>query len=153
MRLVVPVEPAAQPHDVHHTERVGDVPFDPCRECDDVATLKAAARQGLGIVALPAYVAREEIQKGEWVRVLPQWTAGVATVSLLMPSRRGLLPSVRPFAEFLAERVPDIVEGSAPDARHRSEVSRHADGPAQVPCIGEGFTRPSILRIINQPFD
>jgi hypothetical protein len=93
---------------------VGDVPFDPCRECDDVATLKAAARQGLGIVALPAYVAREEIQKGEWVRVLPQWTAGVATVSLLMPSRRGLLPSVRPFAEFLAERVPDIVEGSAP---------------------------------------
>lgn len=87
-----------------------NVPFNPCLESDDMATLKAAARQGVGIVALPGYVGRDEVANGELVRVLPQWTAGVATMTLLMPSRRGLLPSVRAFAEFLAEHVPPAVQ-------------------------------------------
>ncbi|SCX65840.1 LysR substrate-binding domain-containing protein [Variovorax sp. EL159] len=95
--------------DVGDAGVVVDVPFNPCLESDDMATLKAAARQGVGIVALPGYVGRDEVARGELVRVLPQWTAGVATMSLLIPSRRGLLPSVRAFAEFLAEHVPSVV--------------------------------------------
>jgi DNA-binding transcriptional LysR family regulator len=50
------------------------------------------------------------VRKGQLVRVLPQWSAGLATVSLLMPSRLGLLPSVRAFIDFLAERIPAAVQ-------------------------------------------
>ena len=85
------------------------IPIAPCLESDDMATLKAAACADAGIVALPAYVGRHEIERAQLVRVLPEWHAGVATMSLLMPSRRGLLPSVRAFAEFLAEHVPQAV--------------------------------------------
>ena len=86
------------------------IPFVPSLESDDMATLKAAACADMGIVALPGYVGRGEVARGQLVRVLPQWLAGVATMSVLMPSRRGLLPSVRAFAEFLHENVPTAVQ-------------------------------------------
>jgi DNA-binding transcriptional LysR family regulator len=95
---------------LRHADEVIAVPFTPCLLSDDMATLKAAACAGLGIVALPAYVGRGEVERGELVRVLPQWIAGVATISLLMPSRRGLLPSVRAFVQFLFEHVPTAVQ-------------------------------------------
>ena len=124
--------------DVRDADLVVHVPFAPCLESDDMATLKAAARQGLGIVALPAYVARQEISTGELVHVLPRWTTGVAVISLLMPSRRGLLPSVRAFADFLAERVPGIVEWTPPDALARSSGT----GPS-IPVAPKRAPRPS----------
>ena len=46
----------------------------------------------------------QEIRRGELVRVLPRWMAGLATISLLTPTGRGLLPSVRAFADFLSGR-------------------------------------------------
>lgn len=94
---------------VGRPEEIVTIPFVPSLESDDMATLKAAACADAGIVALPAYVGRREVERGQLVRVLPDWHAGVAAMSLLMPSRRGLLPSVRAFAEFLAENVPAAV--------------------------------------------
>ncbi|RKE37497.1 LysR family transcriptional regulator [Paraburkholderia sp. BL23I1N1] len=95
--------------DVRDADQVVTVPFTPSLQSDDMATLKAAACAGLGIVALPGYVGRSEVERGQLVRVLPQWIAGIATISLLMPSRRGLLPSVRAFTEFLLAHVPTAV--------------------------------------------
>jgi len=96
--------------DVRHADQVHALPFSPSLQSDDMATLKAAACEGVGIVALPGYVGRPDVEAKRLVRVLPQWLAGVATLSLLMPSRRGLLPSVRTFADFLAEHVPTVVQ-------------------------------------------
>ncbi len=96
--------------DVRHPDQVVTVPFTPSLQSDDMATLKAAACAGLGIVALPGYVGHGEVERGQLVRVLPPWIAGVATISLLMPSRRGLLPSVRAFVQFLSEHVPTAVQ-------------------------------------------
>lgn len=42
---------------------------------DDMDTLKAAAIAGLGIVSLPAYIAREAVASGALQRVLPDWTS------------------------------------------------------------------------------
>jgi DNA-binding transcriptional LysR family regulator len=95
--------------DARHTNSVIAVPFMPSLLSDDMATLKAAACAGLGIVALPGYVGSGEVERGKLVRVLPQWIAGLATMSVLIPSRRGLLPSVGVFVEFLAEHVPAAV--------------------------------------------
>jgi DNA-binding transcriptional LysR family regulator len=91
-----------------HPGKKATVAYTPCLQSDDMGTLKVAARTH-GIVALPGYVGRREVESGFLVRVLPQWHAGIATVSMLMPSRRGLLPSVRVFTDFLSTHVPPAV--------------------------------------------
>jgi DNA-binding transcriptional LysR family regulator len=84
------------------------IPYEPRLQSDDMGTLKVAA-QTLGIVALPGYVARKEVESGLLVRVLPEWHAGIAKLSVLMPTRRGLLPSVRAFIDFLSSQLPPVV--------------------------------------------
>jgi DNA-binding transcriptional LysR family regulator len=88
-----------------HPDKKATIAYTPCFLSDDMGTLKVAARTH-GIVALPGYVGRKEVQSGLLARVLPQWHAGIATVSMLLPSRRGLLPSVRAFIDFLSTHVP-----------------------------------------------
>lgn len=85
------------------------VPFKSRLCCDDMLTLKQAAVAGLGIVALPGYVCRTDVESGRLIRLLPEWTAFDAHLSLLMPSRRGVLPAVKALAEFLAVEVPGAV--------------------------------------------
>jgi DNA-binding transcriptional LysR family regulator len=91
-----------------YPDKRATVAYEPRLQSDDMGTLKVAART-LGIVALPGYVGRKEVESGLLVRVLPQWHAGIATVSMLLPSRRGLLPSVRVFMDFLSTHVPAAV--------------------------------------------
>jgi DNA-binding transcriptional LysR family regulator len=95
-----------------HPEEKATVAYAPRLESDDMGTLKVAARS-LGIVALPVYVGRKEVESGVLVRVLPQWHAGIATISMLLPSRRGLLPSVRVFIDFLSSHVPGTLAAKA----------------------------------------
>jgi DNA-binding transcriptional LysR family regulator len=90
------------------SEETATIPYAPYLQSDDMGTLKMAART-VGIAALPGYVAHEEVRSGLLVRVLPQWHAGIAQLSLLMPSRRGLLPSVRVFIDFLNTHLPKSV--------------------------------------------
>jgi DNA-binding transcriptional LysR family regulator len=85
------------------------VPLQPRLLIDDMLSLKQAAVSGLGIVALPGYVCRDEVQSGTLRQVLPSWTAGDSTLTALMPYRRGLLPSVRAFVEHLAAEFPKAV--------------------------------------------
>ncbi|WP_300543915.1 LysR substrate-binding domain-containing protein [Maricaulis sp.] len=85
------------------------IPFQPRLCSDDMLSLKQAAARGLGIVALPAYVCRDDEASGRLVRVLPDWIAGDAQISLLMPSRQGILPAVEALAGFLRRSLPEIV--------------------------------------------
>ena len=85
------------------------IPFTPLLCSDDMVTLKQCAADGQGIVALPAYVCREDVARGKLVRVLPDWTAGDAQLSLLTPSRRGHPPAVKALSAFLRDHVPGIV--------------------------------------------
>lgn len=82
-----------------------NVPFSPRLCSDDMTTLKQAAANGLGIVSLPAYACRDEVSDGSLVRVLPEWVAGKAQLSLVMPSRRGQSPSVRALVDFLSDNL------------------------------------------------
>jgi DNA-binding transcriptional LysR family regulator len=75
----------------------------------DMIGLKQAAISGLGIVALPGYVCREEVRSGALRRVLPRWVADDSTITALIPYRQGLLPSVRVFIEHLAAEFPKAV--------------------------------------------
>jgi DNA-binding transcriptional LysR family regulator len=103
----------------HDPEQKVAVAYSPCLQSDDMGTLKVAARTH-GIVALPGYVGQKEVDNGLLVRVLPHWHAGIATVSMLLPSRRGLLPSVRSFIDFLSTHVPAAVACPPPPPRPRN---------------------------------
>lgn len=87
-----------------HGRQVEAAPY-PRFHADEAVVLLEAARAGLGIACLPAKLCRFLIADTALQRVLPDWTAGGVTTTLLMPHRRGLLPSVRAVADFLIERA------------------------------------------------
>jgi DNA-binding transcriptional LysR family regulator len=85
------------------------VPLEPRLAGNDLIMLKQAAEDGLGVVALPGYVCRGEVESGRLTRILPEWLAGEANITAVIPFRHGLLPSVRAFIDFLIEEIPRIV--------------------------------------------
>jgi DNA-binding transcriptional LysR family regulator len=98
------------------TGQTASVPCSVRLASDDMLTLKTAAAMSLGLVALPSYVCRPEVEAGTLVRVLPGWTAGRPQISLLMPTKRGVLPAVEAFLEFLRQELPAVLThgGSRP---------------------------------------
>jgi DNA-binding transcriptional LysR family regulator len=84
-------------------------PLTPRLISNDMSTLVRAASTGMGIVALPAYVCKGELRSGELTRVLPGWLAGESTFTALLPHRRGLLPAVKIFVDYLARHLPNTV--------------------------------------------
>ncbi|MDA0688263.1 MAG: LysR substrate-binding domain-containing protein [Proteobacteria bacterium] len=82
------------------------LPYKPRLCSDDMVTLKHSACAGLGIIGLPAYICRDDLKLGRLVRILPEWTAGDAEISLLMPSRQGVMPVVTAFANYLRKELP-----------------------------------------------
>jgi DNA-binding transcriptional LysR family regulator len=64
-----------------------------------------AAKAGLGIASLPSTICEQDIRSGSLVRVCPDWISGEITTTLLMPHRRGLLPSVRVVADLIAQQI------------------------------------------------
>ena len=78
------------------------IPYKPRLVTDDMAQLLYAAIAAVGIVQLPTIVADEHVASGALVDLLPAWTAASGMVQAVFPSRRGLLPSVRTFIDFLA---------------------------------------------------
>ena len=70
---------------------------------DDLLTLKFAVLGGTGISVLPDYMCRDEIQDGRLVAVLHGWAPPQGVFHAVYPSRRGMVPAVRRFLDFLAE--------------------------------------------------
>jgi DNA-binding transcriptional LysR family regulator len=76
---------------------------------DDEIGLQQAAIEGLGIVALPAYICCAAVKSGALRRVLPNWIADDSAITALIPCRHGLLPSVRAFLDHLTTEFPKAV--------------------------------------------
>jgi len=77
--------------------------------CGEFGVLYEAARRGMGVTALPEFVCAPAIARGELEVVLPAWSMPQGMAHFVYPSRRGLLPSVRAFVDFLAEKLPDTM--------------------------------------------
>jgi DNA-binding transcriptional LysR family regulator len=73
---------------------------------DDPVLLKQAALAGHGVAVLPLFICHTEIEQGQLERVLPDWHLARRSLSLILPSSRGLMPAVRALADFLIERIP-----------------------------------------------
>jgi DNA-binding transcriptional LysR family regulator len=72
---------------------------------DDLLTLKFAVLQGTGITVLPDYMWIEERREKVLVPVLPGWEPRTAKVLAVFPSRRGMVPAVRSFLDFLGDNI------------------------------------------------
>ncbi len=87
------------------TGRDFDFQHRPVYSADDLLTLKYAIMKGTGMSVLPDYMCRRELRTGELEQVLPGWAPRPGVVHAVFPSRRGLLPAVRRFLDFLGEHV------------------------------------------------
>jgi DNA-binding transcriptional LysR family regulator len=72
---------------------------------DDLLTLQFAVLAGTGIGALPDYLCSDELRDGCLVNVLPGWAPAPGVFHAVFPSRRGLVPAVRRFLDFLGEAI------------------------------------------------
>lgn len=88
------------------------VSFRPRLITDDMIVLREAAIEGLGIVSLPNYLGEQAVKDGLLVPILPDWSLPVGIMHMVYPYRRGLLPAVRVFIDFLAERLPATAQRS-----------------------------------------
>lgn len=77
--------------------------------CHDFVVLHQAVLAGLGVARLPESVVRGDLKSGALVRVLPAWRSPQGIVHIVFPTRRGMLPAVRAFIDFLAERLPEML--------------------------------------------
>ncbi|ENU19507.1 hypothetical protein F994_02367 [Acinetobacter bohemicus ANC 3994] len=71
----------------------------------DLMMLAQLARQNCGIALLPDTIVQDYVQSGELVRVLPNWKAPHGILHAVYPSRRGLLPAVRVFIDYLVAHL------------------------------------------------
>lgn len=88
----------------------------PVYTADDLMVLKFAALQGTGMAVLPRYLCAQELQQGLLVPVLAPWAPPASKVLAVFPSRRGMVPAVRRFLDFLGEnmRGEEILHPPAP---------------------------------------
>lgn len=87
---------------------------------DDLMTLKHAVLGGAGVCYLPNYMCAPEMERGELVRVLPQWSFPPSIVHAVFSSRRGLTPAVRSFLDFLGDYIPGTSSHTDPSCPHES---------------------------------
>jgi DNA-binding transcriptional LysR family regulator len=90
------VGPKGEPFELQHR---------PVCTADDLLVLKLAALHSLGMAVLPDYMCSEELKQGLLVPVLPGWSPPAARVLAVFPSRRGMVPAVRRFLDFLGDSV------------------------------------------------
>jgi DNA-binding transcriptional LysR family regulator len=72
---------------------------------DDFNVLRQAALAGIGATFLPTGYCLEDVEAGRLTAVLTDWCVSVATLQAVYVSRRGMVPAVRAFLDFLDAKL------------------------------------------------
>jgi len=70
----------------------------------------AAAVAGLGIVMAALVACRREVERGDLIRLLPEWDAGSVELNALFASGKAAKPSARAFVDYLIRVLREDVE-------------------------------------------
>ena len=81
------------------------VPLRPRLVSNDVETLVALACAGLGVAALPDFLADDLVRRGALVRLLPRHRLPATPIHVVFPERRHRSRAARAFADFLADAL------------------------------------------------
>ncbi|AXY60301.1 LysR family transcriptional regulator [Acinetobacter chinensis] len=87
-----------------HNNHQKKIKVNPVVMGSDLMMLAQLTRQNCGIALLPDTIAQDFIKTGELVRVLPEWKAPHGIFHAVYASRRGMLPAVRVFIDYLVEK-------------------------------------------------
>ena len=68
---------------------------------DDFLMLKQSLVDGLGVAVMPEYMCKHEIEKGELITILPDWSMASVDMYALYPRYRAKIPKVKAFLEFI----------------------------------------------------
>lgn len=75
---------------------------------DNLYALLTAARQGLGLGVVSAWLVDEDLRQGRLQHVLPQWEAAPQPVSIVYPHARFYPAKLRHFVEIMREAIPHM---------------------------------------------
>ena len=92
---------------VHHQGQQKKIKVNPTVMGSDLMLLAQLACQNCGIALLPDSIVKDYLASGELVRVLPEWSAAHGIFHAVYPSRRGQLPAVRVFINYLVEHLSE----------------------------------------------
>ena len=101
-------------HLTHADGESAVIPYQPLLDSDDWLVIKHAVLAGLGIASIPEELCPELITGGLEI-VLPDWNLPTTNLHIVYTSRRGLIPAVRSFIDFAAERLAAICTACAQD--------------------------------------
>ncbi|MBE2170974.1 LysR family transcriptional regulator [Acinetobacter oleivorans] len=73
----------------------------------NIHMLAQLASQSCGIALLPESAAQDFVKSGQLLPILPEWKAPHGVFHAVYPSRRGLLPAVRVFIDYLVENLSE----------------------------------------------
>lgn len=86
-----------------------EVMLKPVLLANDQTPIQAALLAGSGIALAPEGMVRSEVAAGRVLPVLPDWSGPTLEVRAVYASKRGLLPRVRLFLDFLVEKAQALV--------------------------------------------
>lgn len=101
----------------------------------DFTVLIAAAVQRCGVALLPEDYCGPLIANGDLEWVMPEYSTAQGTLHFVYPSRRGLLPAVRSFVDFLAERL----------AKAQAEFHKDCEKVAANPDLAASIRRSRMV--------
>ena len=81
------------------------IPLIPRLESNEWTILKQSTMADLGVSLLPTEYCQQEINEGKLTRLLPEWSLANASLYLIYPSKRGLIPAVRHFIDFVGDET------------------------------------------------
>lgn len=84
------------------------VEHDPVLRAGEFKVLLGAAMAGVGIAHLPEIVCAHGLRTGALVALMPEWAPADGIFHLVFTSRRGQLPAVSAFIDFMAEQAPKV---------------------------------------------
>jgi DNA-binding transcriptional LysR family regulator len=82
-----------------------EIALQPRLMMDDFGALKIAAIAGIGVALIPEYFCRKEIEAGLLEVILPDHAPPIGDFHAVFSSRRGQLPAVRAFLDFLDAEI------------------------------------------------
>jgi DNA-binding transcriptional LysR family regulator len=102
-----------------------DIEYRPAMITNDVYLLMQAAMAGAGVGQLPFNLCGDAIADGRLVVLLPEYRIPGHQLHAVFPSRRGLMPAVRAFIDFLGTELSDM---TARSNRSFAELSQRGRG-------------------------
>lgn len=100
---------------------------------DDMMVILQAAIQGIGIAQLPQCTCVNAIAQGLLEELLPQFAAPHFELQVVFPTRRGMLPAVRSFIDFLSTQFANGEAASPALSRHGEAVKPPALAAVKPP--------------------